>query len=615
MRMLENRQTEGCQPSDITEKTEAEQRGFYEAVLARAHEAERTAGLIVRQVEIAGVRIGLCFAGPRLEQAFMPALAHIEVSACPGDRPPDAEFHIFDSRSTGVAMVPPPCGRSAFTDRGDIWGFTSTRFRTAFHWSELSVCVLDHTSNIGAYWVEDAAALPYWTRSSPLRTLFHWLLATHGLQLVHAAVVGTEAGAILVTGKGGVGKSSTALASLVDGMAYVGDDYLVVGLDPVPTAYSLYSTAKLTPSQAARFPQLTGLVDGQGAEADEKVVLTLHPAREAQIARSLPIRFVVTPRFGSVAETTFEPVAELDLHRAATFTTMAQLPHAGVETFDFMQRLIERTEIRRIVLGHDLLAVPQAIRRLLADEMPLCDDARVRLGRQPLVSVIIPVFNGAHFLHEAVASILAQDYPALEIIVVDDGSTDDIEAAVAALPIDVRFIRQFNAGPSVARNTGIHAASGEYIAFLDVDDLWPRGNLAGMVAHMEQAPGVDVLHGRAQLARITTEEPAGYRFIGDPNESFGSYVGAGLFRAAVFRTNGLFDPSMRFGEDADWFNRAREGGAVLERLEQITLIVRRHEANMTRGRSARELNTLLIIKKALDRRAKRPIVQAISGAG
>ncbi len=608
--MLDTDPNQGCQAADIVEKTEAEQQAFYEAVLERAHVAEHAAGPIVRQVEIAGVRIRLCFAGPRLEQAFMPALSHIEVPADLAGPPPDAVFHAFDSKSTGVAMVPPPCGRTAFTDRGDIWGFTSTRFRTAFHWSELSVCVFDHISNVGAFWVDDAAALPYWTRSSPLRTLFHWLLARRGLQLVHAAVIGTEAGGILVTGKGGVGKSSTALACLVDGMAYVGDDYLVVGIDPVPTAYSLYSTAKLTPAQAARFPQLALLLDGQQAGNDEKVVLSLYPQRATQIARSLPIRFVMTPRFGSDAETLFEPVAELDLHRAATFTTMAQLPHAGVETFDFMQQLIQRAEIRRIVLGHDLMAVPNAIRRLLAGEMPLCDEARFRLERQPLVSVVIPVFNGARFLSEAVASILAQDYPALEIIVVDDGSTDEIEAAVAALPIDVRFIRQFNAGPSVARNTGIHAASGEYVAFLDVDDLWPLGNLAGMVAHMERTPGVEVLHGRAQLARITAEEPSGYRFIGDPNESFGSYVGAGLFRAAVFRTNGLFDPSLRFGEDADWFNRAREGGAVLERLEQITLIVRRHEANMTRGRSARELNTLMIIKKALDRRAKRPMVPA-----
>ena len=604
--MPETAQSRLVQLADRAEKTEAEQEDFHAAVLSRAVEAERAAGLHARLIEIAGVRIRLRFAGSRLEAAFMPALSHLEVPIEPAgnEAPIDAVFHVWDSQSTGIAMVPPPCDHTAFTDRGDIWGFCSTRIRTAFHWSELGVCLLDHASNVGVYWIEDTDGLPYWACSSPMRTLFHWLLSARGLQLVHAAVVGTEVGGVLVTGKGGVGKSSTALACLIDGMSYIGDDYLVVGLDPVPTAHSLYSTAKLTPAQAKRFPQLAPLAEGQQPRPDEKVVLNLFPSRAAQLARTMPIRFVVTPRFGTETETGFEPVAELDLQRAATFTTMAQLPHAGVETFGFMQTLIERVAVRRIVLGHDVLAVPHAIRGLLSGTAPVHTDARVRSGRPPLVSAIIPVYNGARFLREAVDSILAQNYPALEIIVVDDFSTDDIKGAVAALPVDVRFIRQMNGGPAAARNTGIHAASGAYIAFLDVDDLWPLGNLTGMVARLEEMPAVEVLQGRAQLVRIDPDAPGGTRCIGDPASSFSSYIGAGLYRSSVFRTNGLFDPSLRYGEDADWFNRARQGGAAIQRLEQISLIVRRHAGNMTRGRSVEELNTLKILKKALDRRTR-----------
>jgi GT2 family glycosyltransferase len=500
-----------------------------------------------------------------------------------------------------VGMAPPPCDRAAFTDRGDIWGFNSTRIRTAFHWSEFSVCLLDHTDNVGVYWVNDAANLPYWAASSPMRTLFNWLLTARGLQLVHAAVVGTADGAVLVTGKGGVGKSSTALASLVQGMCYIGDDYLVVGLDPEPTAYALYGTAKLTPQQAARFPQLAPLLEGQQPRPDEKCVLHLYPRHRAQLVQRLPLRYVVTPRFGSDAATGFEPIDALDLHRAAILTTMSQLPHSGIETYDFMRRLIERVATRRIVLGHDVLAVPDAIRALLANAAPepVAGDAEVETW--PLVSVIIPVCNGAPFLAEAIQSVLAQDYPALEVIVVDDGSEDAIEAAVAALPIEVRFLRQPNRGPAAARNHGLRVASGQYVAFLDVDDLWPAGNLVRMVARLEQAPAVQVLLGCGQLARILPGESPGYRFEGNPLEGFQSYIGAGLFRADAFRSNGLFDEALWFGEDADWYNRAREGGLVVERLEQISLIVRRHDANMTRGRSVTQLNALKVFRKALER--------------
>lgn len=592
--MTENSQR-SIQGVDLPELDEEAQQAFFNDVIHCASLAEDKAGRFCHDIDIAGVRIRLAFAGERMAEEFMPALAHLLVE--PGEHY-DAIFHVWDTETTGVQIVRPPCPWNAFTSRGDIWGMSSKRFRSAFHFSEYSVCVLDTESGIGSYWVNSASALPYWAKSSPMRTMFSWLLEDRGLFLLHAAVAGDEDGAVLITGKGGVGKSTSSLNALAQGMKFVGDDYVVVSLNNGPEAHALYSTAKVVPAQLALMPGLAKLVDAEQPETDEKAILYLHPERSDQIARSIPIKWLVTPRFGDQPETTFEAVSPIELHQAAAFTTMSQLPHSGQATHQFIGNLMQHLQTARIVLGNNPQSVPTALCQLLAGTITPPEQEMHTV--KPLISVIIPVYNGTRFLGDAVASILAQNYPAIEIIIVDDGSTDDVEVAVNDLPVDVRFFSQPNSGPAVARNRGIRDAAGELIAFLDVDDLWPAQHLDALLEAMDD--DTEVVLGRAQLARIDIEDQSRFDFIGNPEEAFPYYIGAALYRRSAFRRVGLFDPELRFGEDSDWFLRARDCGLVVKKLEQTTLIVRRHENNMTNGKTLVELNPLRAFKKALDRR-------------
>ena len=217
----------------------------------------------------------------------------------------------------------------------------------------------------------------------------------------------------------------------------------------------------------------------------------------------------------------------------------------------------------------------------------------------PLISVIIPVFNGERFLREAVESVLAQKYSPVEIIIVDDGSTDGSATVARSFPERVRYLHQTNKGPAAARNRGIEHAQGSLIAFADADDLWPANKLELQLPYLLESSNVEIVMGRIQQVRLseTRAEELG-------EAAFSVNLGSAVIRKSVFARVGLFDETMRYSEDVDWFMRAREGGVAITTIDAVALFYRQHEENMTRGKSASELNVLKALKKSLDRRRK-----------
>ena len=216
---------------------------------------------------------------------------------------------------------------------------------------------------------------------------------------------------------------------------------------------------------------------------------------------------------------------------------------------------------------------------------------------EPLVSVVIPVFNGERFLREAVESVLAQKYAPLEIIMVDDGSTDGTADVARSLPETVRYLHQSNQGPAAARNRGIEHAQGSLIAFADADDLWPEDKLALQLPYMMRDPAAEIVMGRIQQVLLSE---TGAENFAEP--AFSVNLGSAIIRKSVFERVGLFDETMRYSEDVDWFMRAREGRAAIVTIDAVTLLYRQHDQNMTRGKSTSELNVLKALKRSLDRR-------------
>ena len=520
---------QGVHMSDVPLLSEDLQREFFERSLERAATAQAKLGVAERWFEIAGARLKICFAGDRLVDCLVPALAHLEI---PSASPADAVFHVWDSDSTGIAMVPPICPKEHFSGRGDIWSMASRRFKSAFLGADLALALMDVETLTAVFWVQSADNLPYWAMASPMRTLMHWWMEHRGFQLVHGAAVGINGEGVLITGKGGLGKSTTALACLDAGLEYVADDFLIVEGGPIPRVHSLYSTGKLEWSQMARFPRFAGLARNHGSPDGDKAVLYLHPAFGPQLVRSLSLKAILTPAIVNRAESVFAPMSRPLVERAAGFTTLTLLPHAGRHTMTFIERVTASLPGLKLELGSNIAAVPTAIRELLK-RSPAGLETLARPSPQasirPLVSVIIPVRDGASFLPEAIANIHAQNYPALDIIVVDDGSTDDIESVLGGLAMPIRYVRQGPSGPAAARNRGIREARGELIAFLDVDDLWPLDNLNIMVDALCGTAKLDVVQGYPQIMRQMPDS-GDYEFIGCPLEVFLDYLGGALYQ-------------------------------------------------------------------------------------
>lgn len=199
------------------------------------------------------------------------------------------------------------------------------------------------------------------------------------------------------------------------------------------------------------------------------------------------------------------------------------------------------------------------------------------------VSCIIPVYNGAAYLAEALDSILAQTFPVSEIIVVDDGSTDDTAAVAAKYAPRVAYLRQENRGPASARNAGLAIATGEFISFLDADDTWHPEKLARQVSALqgETRAGICLTH----VQNVWTPELAHERDrLGDHpfTRPVPGYVCQALLaRRWVFAKVGHFDAKLRISEDTDWFTRVRAAGIQQIVLSDVLVQRRIHGRNIS----------------------------------
>ena len=212
------------------------------------------------------------------------------------------------------------------------------------------------------------------------------------------------------------------------------------------------------------------------------------------------------------------------------------------------------------------------------------------MSREPEFSIVVPTYNRVNFLQQALSSIWAQTHGEYEIIVVDDGSTDRTEDFLASLGGRVKTVRQVDRGPAAARNLGVMSAKGEYVAFLDSDDVWFPWTLATYHKLIEK-------YRPSLICAATSEFEGEVSNVAQANlaaESFcdyfatadnPGYVGSGalVVKRSIFDWASGFDEGISVGEDLDFYFRVGTIENFVRVLSPVTIAYRRHAGNISRA--------------------------------
>lgn len=340
----------------------ANQADYFEAVYQAFQEAEQATGFADHFYVIGGYTIRLRFAGSALVSRITPALEHL---ATEPSSTPALTVCLWDSATTNRPLPPPSWSTNPDIIHGEVRGYVDDHIHISHQLGSNILNMLDSRLNLAIFWLSDAHQLPYWESGSPIRTILHWWLSNQGLQLVHAAAVGAPEGGVLLAGKGGSGKSTTALTCLKSELDYVSDDYCLVDADSQPYVYSLYNSAKVNADNIHRIPHLESAVSNKEHLELEKALMFLYQHCPEKITTGFPIRAVLLPRVTGHTETTFTPAAPAAGLRALAPTTLFQLPGVSRRAFQTMATLVKKIPCYHLELGTDTSKIPGVISTLL----------------------------------------------------------------------------------------------------------------------------------------------------------------------------------------------------------------------------------------------------------
>lgn len=218
----------------------------------------------------------------------------------------------------------------------------------------------------------------------------------------------------------------------------------------------------------------------------------------------------------------------------------------------------------------------------------------------PKVSVIITVYNGEKYILETLQSIASQDYSNIEIIIIDDGSTDNTAKLVNDFNVPIVYELQQHAGIATGWNRGVEKATGEYISFLDSDDLWSRNKTRNQVEFLKLNPHIDILFGYAKEFR--SQDVAGDHKEMEPVPGISACTM--MIKKEKFLEVGLFNTKWAKGIFSDWYLRATEASLKMYVDKQIVLYRRIHDTNHGILQRDKYVDYVRMLKESLDRKRR-----------
>jgi hypothetical protein len=326
------------------------------AVLAGGAGRERVYGL-------GGLRCRVRYGDRAAETAVHRALAHVEVQPA---GPVDLTIGVWDE-SQAAHLLPEPHPHMLVDYRNHCLELCSDGRYLALEERWLGTrSFIDRQAGQAWCCLRDAAALPYYERAAPLRSVLNALLVGRARHLVHAAAVGTRDGGVLLTGPPGAGKSSTALACLDGALGHVADDWCGVHAGPQPRIFSVYASAKLRMDALERFPEIRDRIDNFDRLDAEKATAFLAEHWRSRLVVECPVKAIFIPEVAGRATTVVVPTSGINAWRAMTSWTLKQLTGCGRDSIALLTRFAASLPAFRLLLGRDRREVRAAVEEAVA---------------------------------------------------------------------------------------------------------------------------------------------------------------------------------------------------------------------------------------------------------
>lgn len=320
---------------------------------------------IVKDIELAGLILRLKFAGDILLPTFLPAISHLLIDN--HSENPTYTIEIWDSTSTHCDFPESPCSINDIELRGEIKGFKSNRFESAFFTHARMLHLLDHETKSGIVCIVDPSSIPAFELACPLRGIFSWILRRHNIILLHAAAVGTIDGTVLIGGNSGAGKSSTALRCLVGGLNYLGDDICAISVENnIAKAHSVYSSGKTLSKDLPNFPELLPAIHAHFDEHFEKEIFFFNSLFSNKLQSLAPIKAVVLPHQNAELPISFQKCSFAQALSIMSSSTKSLLPDAGNEMYHVLSAVLHLVPCYRFNLGNDPSKIATTIERFIS---------------------------------------------------------------------------------------------------------------------------------------------------------------------------------------------------------------------------------------------------------
>jgi hypothetical protein len=319
------------------------------SVLSRSDARSERVAIGDRTIQLIGAGAAL----DRLGRAFLKA---------PAATVPAENVHrlsVWDGVSPDALPPEPPWKSTDYSPLGVVEHLSTQAARFALDVETNSFIAQDAGRNTSHVWFPSIAALPVWATAAPFRVAMSWLCNLRGVQIVHGASVALEGKAVLLAGKGGSGKSTTALACAMAGLGYLGDDYCAV--EPAAgRVHLIYRTAKATRTTLDMLPAIEDWIVNRNELETDKGVLFLD-GQEVDLVRSAPLSAILLPRVGPDRKTTMTPATRAEATRAILPNTVMQLMGGTSQTPRLIMQLVQSLPAFHLVLGTDLDGVTGTI--------------------------------------------------------------------------------------------------------------------------------------------------------------------------------------------------------------------------------------------------------------